>query len=238
MSFSCVVLAGPVSSWPAGTTVRLSEIIIWSEPRKLLNRLKAGILRAVTVEERILDAAVRTFVREGVFGARLEDIRREAGVSVGAIYHHFADKQGVHAEAFLRTLVEYHAAVLETLHESKDAESGVKGVIHYHLRWAADNRDSAALLLGERPTGPAATERLDDQSRAFFKGVMRWWRLHAGYGAVRQLEPEVLHALWKGAAYDYTRHWLSGRNRKVPTAVARQLADAAWATLKRSDERG
>jgi AcrR family transcriptional regulator len=190
----------------------------------------------VTVQERILQAATRNFVRDGVMASRLEDIRRDAGVSVGAVYHHFPDKQALHAEAFLRVLAGYQAGFLETLQESNDAESGVKGVIHYHLRWVAENRDSAKLLLGERPSGPGAVERLTDQNRAFFKAALRWWRIHAGYGALRELDPELLHALWKGAADDYCRQWLAGRDRRLPTAVASELADAAWTTLKQTDE--
>ena len=194
----------------------------------------------LTVEERIVKAATRNFVRDGVLSARLEDIRRDAGVSVGAVYHHFPDKQALHAEAFLRALADYQAGFVEALQESEDAEAGVKGAVRYHLRWIAGNRDAAALLLGERPSGPRA-ERLTEQNRAFFTAVLRWWRIHAGYGTLRELDPGLLHALWLGPAYEYCRHWLAGRNSKLPgtparpDAVADELADAAWAVLKRGD---
>ena len=189
------------------------------------------------VEERILEAATQSFVRDGVLAARLADIRREAGVSVGAVYHHFPDKQALHAEAFLRALADYQAGFVEALHESETAESGVKGAVRYHLGWVAENRDLAALLQGARPNGRVSEERLSEQNRGFFKAVRRWWRIHARYGALRELDPELLHALWLGPANDYCSHWLAGRHRKVPTAVARELAGAAWATLKEADRR-
>jgi hypothetical protein len=113
-------------------------------------------------------------------------------------------------------------------------------VVRYHLRWIAANRDAASLLYGERPTGPTAGERLPEQNRGFFKAVLRWWRIHVGYGTVRELEPALLYALWLGAAHEYCRHWLAGRNSKLPgraaepRAVADELADAAWAALKAS----
>ena len=194
----------------------------------------------MTVEARILEAATRNFVRDGVLAARLDDIRREAGVSVGAIYHHFADKQALHAEAFVRALADYQAGFVEALEESEGAEGGVRGAVRYHLRWIAANRDAAALLLGERPSGPRA-ERLTEQNRAFFRAVLRWWRIHAGYGTLRELDPGLLHALWLGPAYEYCRHWLAGRNSKLPgtparpDAVAGELGDAAWTTLRAGD---
>jgi hypothetical protein len=108
----------------------------------------------------------------------------------------------------------------------------VKGVVDHHVRWVAANRDSAALLQSGRPSGPRADERVTEQNRGFFKEVLRWWRIHAGYGAVRDLDPELLHALWLGPAEEYCRHWVAGRSRKVPADAAHELADAAWATLK------
>jgi AcrR family transcriptional regulator len=169
---------------------------------------------------------------------RLEDIRRDAAVSVGAIYHHFPDKQTLHAEAFVRALADYQAGFVDALQASEEAEGGVKEVVRYHLRWVAANRDSASLLYGERPGGHGAGERLAEQNRAFFRSVLRWWRVHLGYGALRELDPTLLYALWLGPANEYCQHWLAGRASKLPgraarpSAVAPELADAAWATLK------
>ncbi len=195
----------------------------------------------MNVQDRILDAATRSFVRNGVLASRLEEIRLTAGVSIGAIYHHFPDKQALHAEAFLRALATYQAGFVKALEESEDAAAGVKGAVRYHLRWITGNRDAAALLLGERPTGPRA-EQLAEQNRDFFRAVLSWWRIHAGYGALRELDPGLLHALWLGPSYEYCRHWLAGRNSKLPgsaarpTNVADELAEAAWATLRAGDE--
>jgi AcrR family transcriptional regulator len=189
-------------------------------------------LTRMTLQARILDAATRAFVRDGVLGTRIEDIRRDAGVSVGAIYHHFPDMRALYDEAFLRALADYQAGFVESLNESRDAESGVKGAVSYHLRWVSAHRDAASLLLRERPRGPGVGDRLAEQNRAFFKSVMRWWRLHAGYGAVRELDAAVLHAIWLGPAESYCAHWLEGRNCRIPTGVAGELADGAWDSLK------
>lgn len=207
----------------------------------------------MTVQERILQAATRRFVREGVFASRLEDICRDADASVGAVYHHFRDKQALHGEAFLAALADYQKGFVEALQASEDAESGVKGAVRYHLQWVAANRDAAALLIGERPSGRGSYGRLAEQNGAFFKAVLRWWRVHVGYGALRELDPALLHALWLGPAHDFCGQWLAGRNRKLPSAelehladsdrgpalrertlraVADELAHAAWTTLR------
>jgi AcrR family transcriptional regulator len=191
----------------------------------------------MSARERIIEAAGVNFTRRGLLRARLEDICRDAQVSVGALYHHFPDKEALHAEAWLAALSDYQRGFGETLQPSVDAERGVKDAVRYHLRWTVNNRDAALLLHDARPSGPGAIERLREQNREFFSHVLRWWRIHASYRAVRELEPDVLYALWLGPADSYARHWLRGNHRTQPGVVVDQLADAAWLTLKGPDRR-
>lgn len=43
----------------------------------------------------VLDAALTLFTQRGYFNTSVHDISREACVSIGSIYHHFGDKEGV-----------------------------------------------------------------------------------------------------------------------------------------------
>ncbi|MDD4881541.1 MAG: TetR/AcrR family transcriptional regulator [Gallionellaceae bacterium] len=43
----------------------------------------------------VLDTALTLFTERGFFSTSVHDISREAGVSIGSIYHHFGDKEGV-----------------------------------------------------------------------------------------------------------------------------------------------
>lgn len=54
--------------------------------------------------ELILATALRLFVERGFFATSVHDIRREAGLSIGSIYHHFASKEAV-AQALYDDLV-------------------------------------------------------------------------------------------------------------------------------------
>jgi len=51
----------------------------------------------------VLDAALNLFTDRGFFATSVHDIRRTAGVSIGSIYHHFGDKEGL-ARALYATL--------------------------------------------------------------------------------------------------------------------------------------
>lgn len=53
---------------------------------------------------RVLNAALRLFVEKGYFNTSVADIVRASGVSTGAIYHRFGDKQRL-AETLLESLM-------------------------------------------------------------------------------------------------------------------------------------
>lgn len=50
---------------------------------------------ADATRERIVDAAIRLFLRQGVSSTTLEGIAAEAGFTRGAVYHHFANKHSL-----------------------------------------------------------------------------------------------------------------------------------------------
>ena len=60
----------------------------------MVRRTKA---EAMETRTRILDAAEQVFHRKGVLSASLNDIASEAGVTRGAIYWHFKNKEGLMA---------------------------------------------------------------------------------------------------------------------------------------------
>ena len=177
--------------------------------------------------DRILAAARTRFASDGVYSATLDDVRRDAGVSVGAIYHHFPDKERLAEAVWLDALGRYQDGFVAVLREHAGAREGVVAAVEYHLRWVAAQREDAALLFSARPA------RAREPNRAFFRAVRAWMREHAA--DLRDLDLDLAHALWLGPSQEYTRHWLAGRARRVPTAVARELAEAAWRSLRQGD---
>lgn len=50
--------------------------------------------------QRVLQATLVLFSQKGYFSTSVHDIARQSGVSVGSIYHHFKDKEGVASVLF------------------------------------------------------------------------------------------------------------------------------------------
>jgi len=183
---------------------------------------------AAGARERLLAAALARFQADGAIAATLEDIRRDAGVSVGALYHHFPDKTALAAALYGELIDDFQDGFLAQLREHTSAEQGVKDGVRCYLRWVGQHRAAAAFLLSERPQGAGLRER----DRRFFAAVMAWWRTHVHYRQLRELPLPVINAIWLGPAHEYVRHWLAGTDGQIPRSVTSTLAETAWRSLK------
>jgi AcrR family transcriptional regulator len=182
----------------------------------------------LTARDRLLDAALVRFDADPLLAVSLEDIRREAGVSVGALYHHFDDKTALVDALYIELTRRVQEIFLTELHAHASPQEGIRAIVRLYLRWVSSNRAAAGLLLGHRPDERA----LRELNRGFFAEVRSWCDTHVHYGALRPLPLDLVIALWVGPAQEYTRHWLAGQVKRVPRSVADVLADAAWNALK------
>jgi AcrR family transcriptional regulator len=177
---------------------------------------------------RLLQTARRRFAADGAIASTLDEIRRDADVSVGALYHHFPDKPALAAAVYAEVMSEYQTGFVAMLREHDTAEGGIRGGVAHHLRWVAANRGEAALLLGDR----LDSIQLRDCNREFFGAVRDWWRPHHSYGVLRALQPGITAALWFGPAQEFSRNWIAGDEPRMPRGVIKTFADAAWAALR------
>ena len=83
------------------------------------------------MEERrnqILDAAVATFSHKGFHQTTIEDIRLEAGLSRGAVYHYFKSKEDI-IDGIRQRSAQQAEAIFSTGAEAGDAESTLLSII-------------------------------------------------------------------------------------------------------------
>lgn len=185
-------------------------------------------MSTLDARERLLQAAQRRFAATGALTATLEEVRREAGVSVGALYHHFPDKAALAAAVYAQVMAKYQAGFITMLREHPTAEGGIRGGVEHHLRWVVAHRGEATLLLGDRLDSPS----LRQSNAEFFTAVGDWWRPHRAYGALRPIQTPITAALWFGPAQEFSRYWLAGGAVRLPRGAINTFADAAWAALR------
>jgi AcrR family transcriptional regulator len=176
--------------------------------------------------ETILEAALDSFDATGE--TAIEEIRRRSGASVGSIYHHFGDKDGIASALYIEILRGYQAGVVRALGRARDAEDGVKALVRYHLRWVERNPERARFLLQSGAAGLAVGDELKALNRSLASPLGDWIDRRP---AIRPLRREVFYATVVGPAQELSRAWLGGRISSL-RKLEDELAEAAWRALR------
>jgi AcrR family transcriptional regulator len=183
--------------------------------------------------QRILAAALPLFLTHGYAGASLEQVRRDAGVSNGSLYHHFPRRADLAARLFNEGMRDCQQVVLRAVTADEPAERVVRAVVTELLGWVEEHADVARWIFSDLPDEVllAAEPELGRTSRDYAVVVGDWLARQSRLGAVIEGSFAVRHALWLGPAQEFARHWLRGRSRQRPTEAATDLAEGAWRAL-------
>ena len=183
--------------------------------------------------QRILAAALPLFLAHGYAGASLEQVRRDAGVSNGSLYHHFPRRADLAARLFNEGMRDCQQVILQAVTADEPAERVVRAVVTELLAWVEEHADVARWIFSDLPDEVllAAEPELSETSRGYAVVVGDWLARQSRRGAVIEGSFAVRHALWLGPAQEFARHWLRGRSRQRPTEAAADLAEGAWRAL-------
>lgn len=98
-------------------------------------------------EDRILDAAIELFVRNGYHGTSIDDIMSKVGLTKGAFYSHFSGKD----QLFMTILEGYRSHFIGGLKAAIDDHDGnalekINRVISFLSRFASEHTDLCVFL--------------------------------------------------------------------------------------------
>lgn len=187
---------------------------------------------------KVLDAALKMFDTDGYSAATIEDIKLQSEVSVGTIYHHFGNKEGIAGALFVESLEDFRRGLNQALGRKSGAEQGVRAVVAHHLSWCAANPARARFLMRRRETEVVAVNRaeVDAINGHTFETIEHWYRPHVEAGEIRDLPLPLLYAVWLGPAQEYARTVLEQLvpSPRLPSLAKAEpmLADAAWVALR------
>lgn len=185
-------------------------------------------------KQEILSAALRSFMEKGVKQTTIADIRDISGISVGSIYHHFENKDGIVAALFLSGVNSHSALQEKALDKANSAEQGVKAVVLCYIDWINEHPDWARFIFRYRSLveHSVKTEQEKEQHKAHFKRLKEWFQPYIQQGEIKRLPFEVYHALIIGPAQDFALRWLSGRTQTDLASHRELYAEAAWQAIK------
>ena len=173
----------------------------------------------------ILEAALLCFSESGIENTTIDMIKTQSGASVGSIYHHFSNKEGVATALYIAALEDHANQQFALLEQANSAESTIKALVYAYLDWVTANPELA--LFVQQARGYV----LNSRNRERFAQLLSYLNRYSEDGSLRIFPKELYTALVLGATKDYCRNWLSGRIKTPPADYREILADAAWRTV-------
>ncbi|TKJ71716.1 TetR family transcriptional regulator [Pseudomonas sp. CFBP13508] len=198
----------------------------------LLERSYPG--RRAELKRDIFHKALSLFNEQGIEATTIEMIRAECDTSVGAIYHHFGNKEGLVAALFF-TALEDQARLRDAYLDAADTtEKGVQALVFSYVDWVEQQPQWARFQYHARfavTKGPFKDELAERNKTRNLR--LRQWLTQSGRAAeLQDLPAELLPSLIIGQADSYCRAWLAGRVKGSPSAYREVLAQAAWRSIR------
>ena len=203
---------------------------------ELLERIFKG--RRALLKRQILECALTEFLRTGIAATTIEMIRDQADTSIGAIYHHFKNKEGIIAALYISALTDQSEQRLQALSQVQGIERGIQAVIQSYIDWVVAYPDFARFLYAAHHTVQNSDfkEELQQSNQQRNQELKQWLAQQADISQLQAIPLELLMSLIIGPTESYCWSWLSSRVHASPKHYAAALAKSAWKSIQHFQE--
>lgn len=162
----------------------------------------------------LLEAALTIFSKNGYTASRLEDIAEAAGVTRGAIYHHFGSKEDLFIALLDEAATVGNSAIDRAVGEGGTFIEILSRILVYTFNLLEDDRrfsEVMALQLAT-PDVEALAQRRYDEARELVASISGFFRVIIEQGELRpDLDPETAARAFLGYQNGLAMLWLANR---------------------------
>ena len=158
--------------------------------------------RAEMIEEtraKLVAAARHAFGTQGYARTSMDEFTAQVGLTRGALYHHFGDKQGLLAAVVAQIDAEMNERLQVVLDSAPDAWSGFRDYCRAYLHMALEPEIQRVVMLDARAVLGGMSQDAQQQCIAFMRrllgDLMQARR-------IRKADPEALACLLNGSLVD------------------------------------
>ncbi|MFD4345657.1 TetR/AcrR family transcriptional regulator [Streptomyces coelicoflavus] len=189
--------------------------------------------RGEVTSDLLLDAALRLYTESGEQGVTVTAVTRTSGVSLGSLYHHFGNLDGLLTALTERWTGRLLAQLVTALTSTETAREGIRAVVGAYLAFVRDHPGAALLV-----HSPSADRRLmargqemRDAQQPTVSAMSRWIQPRIDAGEVAPLPVPLLESLVLGPVVAVARRHLSGIRDVGLDEAARILPERIWRSI-------
>lgn len=181
--------------------------------------------------EVVLRIAVKLFAQGGYFQTSIHDIAREADVSIGYLYQHFGNKQGL-ARALYQGMLSHIHEQLDRIEENQDtAEARCRAIVEILLEMTEEDPELMDFVINARHQEFLPEEKPICSTSAFarmrgfvYQGIER--------GEVRPMDPLIAAVIAYGGVIRIICLRLDGMVDQNIEGFLDELWESTWQALR------
>ncbi|MCM1957957.1 TetR/AcrR family transcriptional regulator [Acinetobacter modestus] len=200
--------------------------------QQLLERLYPQ--RRSLLKRQILLDALACFLEYGLDATSIEMIRDKSESSVGAIYHHFKNKEGVIAALVFAALDDQASLRDQYLERAQSLRDVLNALIYSYVDWVSDQPHFAKFLMLAHFSVMQGEHRpsLNEKNKIRNQKIVNNIAAYSDAKLLQSVPSELMMSLVIGATESYCRAWLSEKVLTNPKVYRENLAQAAWDSLQ------
>lgn len=200
--------------------------------QQLLERLYPQ--RRSLLKRQILLDALSCFLEYGLDATSIEMIRDKSESSVGAIYHHFKNKEGIIAALVFAALDDQAQLRDQYLDNAQSLKEVLDALIYSYVDWVSDQPHFAKFLMFAHFSVVQSEHRplLNEKNKIRNQKIVSYISAYNDARLLKSVPSELMMSLVIGATESYCRAWLSEKVLTNPNVYRENLAQAAWDSLQ------
>ncbi len=191
--------------------------------------------RRAALKREILTQALQCFNEYGVEATTIDTIKARCDTSVGAIYHHFGNKEGILSALFFAAQDDQSQHLDDELAKASSLREAVTSMVGSYLDWVSAHPEWARFLYQARSPvakGPFQQELKERNAKKFRE--LKKKLLGFESKEIKLVQSfEILSSLIVGPSENYCRAWLANRVKTSPRDYRDEFAESAWRSIQR-----
>jgi AcrR family transcriptional regulator len=177
----------------------------------------------------VLSAALECFTEQDVESVSMAEICARSGASIGSVYHHFENKEGIVVALIADGLQAHLDALQDALGRAENQpRQGVDAVVGSLIDWIEAHPGWATFIYSNlHRSGASSAEPVQVVNRRYNEVVDGFFAPLIEAGRIRALPPECWPSLIAAPIHDYARRWLRGQVSPSPSSRRAVFVDAA-----------
>ncbi len=178
-----------------------------------------------------LKAALKLFSQHEL---SIERLSEASAVSIGSIYHHFGNLNGVSAALYQNLMADLLHSIIRAVQTKDTARDKVLAQSQAYIEWTREKK-SAARFIHASAYAPYMQQYADELSRAkdpILSQLMDFFAPHIQAGEMIALPLPLYEILLIGPLAELARRWLSGGSAIDMDDAWKHLPERIWTSVK------